>query len=128
MVTAEQHRKISAQFLDHAEDEFRKGDLLQASEKAWGAVSHYVNFVARQRGWPVGSHRHLIENANELIKGDPANAEYRRRLVRSVEALHANFYHGFLDEDSVRDGIEDARNLITALESLRVDGATRDGG
>ena len=47
VVTAEQHREISAQFLDHAEDEFRKGDLLQASEKAWGAVSHHVNSVAR---------------------------------------------------------------------------------
>ena len=54
VVTAEQHREISAQFLDHAEDEFRKGDLLQASEKAWGAVSHYVNSVARQRKWPLG--------------------------------------------------------------------------
>ena len=60
MVTAAQHREISAQFLDHAEDEFRRGDLLQASEKAWGAVSHSVNAVARQRSWPLGSHRRLI--------------------------------------------------------------------
>lgn len=35
MAAAEQHREISSQFLEHAEDEFRKGDLLQASEKAW---------------------------------------------------------------------------------------------
>ena len=49
VATAEQHREISTQFLEHAEDELRKGDLLQASEKAWGAVSHYVNSIARQR-------------------------------------------------------------------------------
>ena len=60
MATAEQHQEISTQFLTHAEDELRKGDLLQASEKAWGAVSHYVNSVARQRGWPLGSHSLLI--------------------------------------------------------------------
>ena len=121
MVTAEQHREISAQFLDHAEDEFRKGELLQASEKAWGAVSHYVNFIARRRSWPIGSHRRLIENANNLISRDPANAEHSRRLLRSVEALHANFYNAFLDEDSVREGIQDARELIRTLERLNAD-------
>ena len=68
MATAEQHRAISSQFLDQAEGEFQKGDLLQASEKAWGAVSHYVNFVARLQGWPLGSHRDLIRNANDLIQ------------------------------------------------------------
>ena len=120
MVKSEQHREISFQFLEHAEDEFRKGDLLQASEKAWGAVSHYVNFIARQRGWPLGSHNHLIDNANNLINRNPAHAEHRRRLVRSVEALHANFYQAFLDEDSVREGIEDAKELIKALEDLNV--------
>lgn len=118
MATAEQHREISTQFLDHAEDEFRKGDLLQASEKAWGAVSHYVNSVARQRNWPLGSHRRLIENANELINRDPDNANARRRLLRSMEALHANFYQAYLDEDSVRDGIEDAKDQIRALADL----------
>ena len=121
MVTAAQHREISAQFLDHAEDEFRKGDLLQSSEKAWGAVSHYVNSVARQRGWPLGSHRRLIENTNKLISRDPAHASHRRRLLRSVEALHANFYQAFLDEDSVREGIEDAKELISTLEDLNAD-------
>ena len=54
MATAEQHRKISTQFLEHAEDELRKGDLLQASEKAWGAVSHYVNSIARQQELAYG--------------------------------------------------------------------------
>lgn len=120
MVKSEQHREISSQFLEHAEDEFRKGDLLQASEKAWGAVSHYVNFIALQRGWPLGSHNHLIDNANNLISRNPAHAEHRRRLFRSVEALHANFYQAFLDEDSVREGIEDAKELIKALEDLNV--------
>ena len=121
MVTAAQHREISAQFLDHAEDEFRRGDLLQASEKAWGAVSHSVNAVARQRSWPLGSHRRLIENANKLISRDPVQASHRRRLLRSVEALHANFYQAFLDEDSVREGIEDAKELISTLEDLNAD-------
>lgn len=121
MATAEQHQEISTQFLTHAEDELRKGDLLQASEKAWGAVSHYVNSVARQRGWPLGSHSLLIENATRLIRQDPDGAIHKRRLLRSVEALHANFYQAFLDEDSVREGIEDAKELIRTLEHFSTD-------
>ncbi len=118
MATAEQHREISTQFLNHAEDELRRGDLLQASEKAWGAVSHYVNSAARKRNWPIGSHARLIENANKLISQDPVHASDMRRLLRSIEALHANFYQAFLDEDSVREGIEDAKELIMTLEDL----------
>ena len=121
VATAEQHREISTQFLEHAEDELRKGDLLQASEKAWGAICHYVNSVARQRNWPLGSHSRLIENANKLISGDPANASHKRRLLRSIEALHANFYQAFLDEDSVREGIQDAKELIRTLEVHNTD-------
>ena len=118
MATTEQHRAISDQFLEQAEQEFARGDLLQASEKAWGAFSHAVNAHARQRGWPIGSHRNLIENAHRLIDRQPREATYRRRLVRALEALHANFYQAFLDEASVRDGINDARELIGALDEL----------
>ena len=121
MATAEEHRQISAQFLNQADEEFRKGDLLQASEKAWGAFSHYVNFVARRNHWPLGSHKALIENANRMISRDSAHVEDRRRLVRSVAGLHSNFYQAFLDEDSVRGGIDDAKELISALAELDVD-------
>ncbi len=121
MATAEQHRDISAQFLGHAEDELRKGDLLQASEKAWGAVSHYVNSIAIQKNWPIGSHERLMENAHKLISQDPAGARDNLRLLRSTEALHANFYQAFLNKDSVEGGIEDARELIKALEALNAD-------
>ena len=119
--TAERHREISAQFMDHAEDEFRKGDLLQASEKAWGAVAHFVHSVALHRGWEVGSHARLRRNVNRLIGQDPAQANHRRRLFRSLEAIHANFYQEFLDEDDVREGIDDANELIRALEALSED-------
>ena len=118
VATAEQHLSISNQFLEHADDEFRRGDLLQASEKAWGAVSHHVNAIARQRGWPLGSHNHLMENAREIFSWDPANAAHYRRLLRSVEGLHANFYQAALDEESVGEGIEDAKELVRALAAL----------
>jgi len=131
VATGEQHREISSQFLEHAEDEFRNGDLLQASEKAWETISHYVNSIARERNLPLGSHRQLIDNANKLISDDLSNAIHKRRLLRSSEALHANFYQSFLDEDSVDEGIQDAKELIRNLEVTNSDiwqgGSIRSG-
>ena len=81
-----------------------------------------MNSVARGRNWPLGSHQRLIANANRLISSDPSRERHHRRLLRYIEALHANFYQAFLDEDSVRDGIADAKELIGALEDLNADG------
>ncbi len=118
MATAERHHAISDQFLRHAEDEFAKGDLLQASEKAWGAFAHCVNAIARERGWRSGSHQGLVRNARNLIKREPDHAERRHRLIRSVESLHANFYNDNEDAAAVREGIEDARELVETLPRL----------
>ena len=117
MATTERHQEISARFLEQAETEARSGDLLQASEKAWGAVAHYVNSVAREQDWPVGSHRNVNENASRLLARGDSAAEHIRKLS-AVNALHANFYEDFFTEQMVRSGIEDARGLIDVLRSL----------
>ena len=46
-------------FLDDSDREFAAGDVLQASEKLWGAASHAVIAVAESRNWNHGSHRAL---------------------------------------------------------------------
>ena len=67
MATATRHREISETFLQHAEQEFKKNDMLQASEKTWGAVAHYAKAVARERGWPNRSHEDLKFNIRVLV-------------------------------------------------------------
>ena len=71
MATTARHEEISIRFLDHAEEEFEKGDMLQASEKAWGAVAHYVKPVAKANGWSDGSHRDIANNARRLLDRTP---------------------------------------------------------
>lgn len=115
MATAKRHLELSSQFLEHAYAELASGDLLQASEKAWGAVTHHLNALALQRGWKVGKHRYLYENALKLI---PDKAETRLQLFDSLQGLHANFYQEFLDEDAVRRGIGRAEQMIAAFDEL----------
>ena len=127
MATIPQHREISERFLSHAEEELEKGDLLQASEKAWGAVAHYVKSVAKeQEDWDADSHASVNRCARMLVvhTDDP---EGNRNRLGAVNSLHANFYEDFYDEDMVGSGIRAARDLITAMKtaSTRLNGAPR---
>ena len=117
MTTATRHREISAAFLSQAEDEFQEGQLLQASEKAWGAVAHYVKAISEDYGWNHQSHYLLRENAKRLIAlTDYYNLNWQKLIV--AEAMHVNFYEESLQEDDVRLGIDTARTLIDLLESV----------
>ena len=115
MATTARHEEISDRFLEHAGKEFDKGDMLQASEKAWGTVAHYVKSVAKERGWPDGSHRDISDNARRLmiLTSDP---DAYGRMFQAMNALHVNFYEEHLHEDDVRRSIADARALISAME------------
>ena len=112
----ENHIVTAERFLRHAEEEFEAGDLPQASEKAWGAVAHYLKSVAKFRGWRNRSHSDLNDIATDLSyeTDDPRRI---RRLYGSVSSLHQNFYEDWLPEISVAEGIEDAREMIDGLET-----------
>ena len=124
VATKARHQEISARFLKHAEEEFNKGDLLQASEKSWGTVVHYVKSIARQEGWPNRSHRDVGKNADRLIAltDDPIRNEL---LFKALESLHVNFYEDTYEDRPhiVEHGIEHAGELIGAMTAA----ATRLG-
>ena len=116
VATKARHQEISARFLKHAEEEFNRGDLLQTSEKSWGAVVHYVKSIARQKGWPNRSHRDVGKNADRLIAltDDPFRNEL---LFKALENLHVNFYEDTYEDRPhiVEHGIEHAEELIGAM-------------
>ena len=60
--------------MEAADQEFAAGDVLQGSEKLWGAASHAIMAVAQERGWQFGSHRAMKDAARRLAKeyGDPS--------------------------------------------------------
>ena len=114
MATVTRHQEVSETFLEHAEDELGNGELLQASEKAWGAVAHYVKSIARDLGWPNRSHQDIRDNIQVMVRytEDP---DQTSRLFAVVENLHTNFYEDRFAEETVRRGIGDAGALIDAL-------------
>ena len=112
----EEHVRISRQFMRQAEEEFAKGDKLQASEKAWGAAAHAVKAVAQQRGWQHNGHRYLFE-AIDKIYCETVDPEFLD-LFRSANSLHMNFYENWQTDNFVQDGIERVKVLLGKLEPL----------
>ena len=84
-------------YLEKADQYFADGDLLQASEKLWGAASHAVLSVATEREWRDASHRALTEAAESLA------IEADNPLIASnfsaARLYHRNFYHGFMEPE-----------------------------
>ena len=110
------HMEVSDRFLQDARYEFERGDLPQASEKAWGAVAHYLKSEAKFRGWPNESHRDLIDVAFDLARetNDPERAD---ELFGLVSQQHVNFYEDHLLHGQVANGIDAAHELISRFEA-----------
>ncbi len=115
-VEATRHRDSSRMLLVNAQVELDRGDLLQASEKAWGALAHYVKAVAEERGWENNHHADIMRIAYALVNVADAPKRQRRRL-RSARALHVNFYEDQDPPESVQEGINDVAKLLAALEA-----------
>lgn len=97
--TAGDHIKIVQEFLEHSDREFEAGDPLQGSEKLWGAASHAVTAVAKQRGWAFSKYNHRRNAVDRLAE------EYNDRALSSefsvAQKFHANFYHDSMEDDEI---------------------------
>ena len=111
---AEIHESLSEKYMKDAEELMKKGDYVQASEKAWGAASQMLKAEAARRGVELRSHsalhRFVITIARE--RGD----EEIRRLWQSAGMLHQNFYENWLPKEMIVENIKDVRKLINKLK------------
>jgi hypothetical protein len=114
-VRIEVYMKLNERYLREAEELYASGDLAQAGEKYWGAVTALINAIAERRGWSHYSHRdyaEVIERLSEELK------EPLGRLFASVERLHANYYHNFLTKVNFDAHREDALKLMQLLKAI----------
>ena len=110
-MTAEEHARTALTFLDQSEQEFDAGDVLQGSEKLWGAASHAVLAVSKQRGWPTGSHR-AIWNATTRLAQE-RNEPLLQAELSVAEKFHMNFYGGgFYNPFSESGAMERDRSIV----------------
>ena len=104
------------EFLARAQTYLAEGDLLQASEKGWGAAAQMVKSIAEARGWPHGGHHQLWRAVNRLA--DETGDRDIRTAFGLAGALHTNFYEGWLPPETVEDYLAHVSDLLSKLEPL----------
>ena len=113
---APEHITTSLELLAKAQEALGQDDLLQASEKGWGAAAHMVKGVAEKRGWPHHSHRELYQIVNRLAEETSEPALMAQFSIAS--SLHANFYELWMPREMVEEDLRHVRELLTRLEAL----------
>ena len=115
----ETYADTSRQLIAQARAELAAGDLLQASEKAWGAAAAAVKCVAEMRGWQHYAHILIAAAAWRISR------EYNRPRIRtffkSANDLHQNFYEYRYGEEEVAEGITEVEELLAILEAVKTE-------
>ncbi len=122
MSTIQTHAETSQTLIRQAEEELHSGDIIQASEKGWGATTHALKAIAEVRGWRHDRHYHLVRIA-ETLADETADPEIRE-LFDGAAALHLNFYEMWLREGGVSSRLEGVKTLLALLEPLHRNGQT----
>ena len=113
----EYYNTTGRDFLERARAYLSEGDLLQASEKGWGAAAQMVKAVAEARGWRHQDHRSLYQAVNRLAR--EAGDDSVITAFGLAGALHTNFYEGWLPREMVEQHLSQVAVLVDKLEGLR---------
>ena len=112
----ERYEEISRHLLEQAQEELEKGDILQASDKVWGATAHAVKAVCQRMGWNHHAHNHLSAAANFVVSG--LNRPDLMEAYGFLEAMHANYYEHQKEADQVGLEVNRAGFFIREFAAL----------
>jgi hypothetical protein len=114
---ANDYSLTSRELLAKAQEALTQDDLLQASEKGWGAAAHMVKGVAEKRGWRRhNGHRELYQVVNRLAQ-ETGNRQFSV-LFNSASALHSNFYENWMPKEMIEDSLTQVVEFLQKLEEL----------
>ena len=108
------HAEISRDFLVKARAELDNGELLQASNKAWGAAAHAIKAVAEKRRWFSEADWKLGRAA--LIVSDELGDPNILRCYSLVRDAHFNFYQHLYGDREVEQALDAAADIVAMMD------------
>ncbi|MXX53923.1 MAG: PaREP1/PaREP8 domain-contain protein [Dehalococcoidia bacterium] len=115
-MVVEEHLETARYFIEESDSYFANGDVLQGSEKTWGAAAHIVMAAAQQRGWPFGTHRALNIAVRRLA--DEYDDPSLELAFGVAQKFHANFYHKFMEDFEYDSGRPAVRQFVEKMQAL----------
>ncbi|MCY4558731.1 MAG: hypothetical protein OXF79_20615 [Chloroflexi bacterium] len=110
------HDRISVEFLRRSREYLAQGELLQASEKGWGAAAHAAKSYAATRQLQYNHHEQLNDLITEM------RLETHIDLVRewhiNANKLHSNFYDDNLDALTIAIYLDDVAKIVNLIRQL----------
>ena len=116
---SDRYAAISSVLLRQAQEELDAGDVLQASEKAWGAAAHAIKGVASKWGWYHQGH-YRLNAVVEFISIEQDRKDLADLYLRS-SLMHVNWYEHELYEDTVQLAIDDTVTFVAEMEKIRAE-------
>jgi hypothetical protein len=107
---------LSEKYLAEGRKLLKEGDLVQASEKLWGATALTVKMVAAKRGLKLEQHGSLWVFINTLAK--ESEDEDIVTFFNAANTLHRNFYENEMARETVEINARHVENLITKLKEV----------
>lgn len=107
---------MSRDYMQRAEGYLQQGDLVQASEKSWGAAACALKAIAEERGWHHQSHSLLFDISNQLA--DELGRTDLRDMFLSAKSMHQNFYEDWEPEEGVEYAVGRVREYLAELQSV----------
>ena len=102
---AEKHTRIARRFIAAADHYLSEGDLIQASEKLWGAAAHAVKVFCIRRQWRHSKYSHLRKAMQRTVEETMDDSWIDGFKV--AYDLHLNFYN-----DDMRPAVLEFNRLI----------------
>ena len=112
----EHYQALSEKYFEEAKEFLKKRDLVQASEKFWGATTLTIKMLAAKRGLKLEEHGSLWAFINILAMEN--NDRDIIRLFHVANGLHKNFYENEMPREAVEVSAEDIEKLIEKLRRI----------
>ena len=121
--SAQKYVGMAQEFRASAWEHLDKGDLPQASNKAWGLVAETVKAISAHYGSIIHSHRAIVAVTERLAQLADAAGDIQTRdlIITSFHVarnLHTNFYENEMPESFVRGGIISCEEISRRLYEL----------
>ena len=116
---AEKHTRLAEKLMADAGREISAGELVQGSEKLWGAASQALKAYCASHGMSHGKYAQRRHAALELA--DKRGDDSIRLAFKLAESCHANFYNDWMEQEDLDSHVADIRTFVEKILNARAE-------